>query len=213
MCTSDFSVTHGAENDINRHKDTSNHKGYVDVAQQQRKLTNFDTSSETANIGQKLVKAELIFSSFWLNTTSLSVLQITLLNYSEHSKIVNKYRCGWTKTTHMLTGAVPKQTTSDLNEELLLTRWYGLATDGSSDEDDKFLPVLVRLVDKDSTLIPTSLLEMVNMKIDSIPQQMYDVCNEVREAFSLDWDNCLMYSSDNANSMNKRFLTLVGLVI
>ena len=25
--------------------------------------------------------------------------------------------------------------------------------------------------------------------------------NEVREAFSLDWDNCVTYSSDNTNSM------------
>ena len=48
----------------------------------------------------------------------------------------------------MLTEAVPKQIISDLNEELLLTRWYGLAKDASSDEDDKFLPVLVRLADK-----------------------------------------------------------------
>ena len=30
---------------------------------------------------------------------------------------------------------------------------------------------------------------------------MCDVCNEVREAFSLDWDNCLMCSSDNTNSV------------
>ena len=57
------------------------------------------------------------------------------------SKIVNKYRCGRTKTTHMLTRAVAKQITSDLKKELLLTRGYGLATDGSGDEDDKSLPV------------------------------------------------------------------------
>ena len=30
---------------------------------------------------------------------------------------------------------------------------------------------------------------------------MCDVCNEVRDAFSLDWDNCVTYSSDNTNSM------------
>ena len=73
------------------------------------------------------------------------------------SKIVNKYRCGCTKTTHML-GAVAKQITSDLKKELLLTRWYRLATDGTIDEDDKFLPILVRYTDKDSGLIATSLL-------------------------------------------------------
>ena len=30
---------------------------------------------------------------------------------------------------------------------------------------------------------------------------MYDVCNEVRKAFSLDWDDWVTYSSDNTSSM------------
>ena len=67
----------------------------------------------------------------------------------------------------MLTGAVAKQITSNLKEELLLTHWYKLATDGNSDEDDKFLPVLVRYVDKDSGLTATSLLDMPNINSGS----------------------------------------------
>ena len=43
----------------------------------------------------------------------------------------------------MLAGAVSKQITSDLKEELLLTPWYRLVADGSSDEDDKLLPISV----------------------------------------------------------------------
>ena len=38
------------------------------------------------------------------------------------SKIVNKDLCDHTKTTHMLTRAISEQITSNLNEELLLTR-------------------------------------------------------------------------------------------
>ena len=53
-----------------------------------------------------------------------------------------------------------KKITSDLKEELLLTPWYGLATDGSSDEDDRHFPLSVRHVDKDSGLIVTSLLDI-----------------------------------------------------
>ena len=34
----------------------------------------------------------------------------------------------------------------------------------------------------------------------STAQRMYDVCNEVRGTFSLDWDNYVT-SSDNANTM------------
>ena len=66
-------------------------------------------------------------------------------------------------TTHILAGASAKQITSNLKEELLLTYWYRSATDGSSDEDDKFLPVLVRHIDKDSGLISTSLLDTPNI--------------------------------------------------
>ena len=101
------------------------------------------------------------------------------------SKIVDKYQCGYTKTTHMLTGAVAKQITSNLKEVLLLTCWYGLATDGTSNEHDKFLPVLTRYVDKDSGLIVT-LLDMPNINSGSTAQQMHDVCNKVGEVFLLD---------------------------
>ena len=63
----------------------------------------------------------------------------------------------------MLTGAVAKQITNDLKEELLLTRAYRLATDQTSDEDDKFLSFLVRCyIDKDSGVIATSLLVVRN---------------------------------------------------
>ena len=64
VCVSDFSVAHGGEKDINRQKDTLKHNGYVDAAQQQRKLANFGASSTTAHLDQKVVKAELLFTCF-----------------------------------------------------------------------------------------------------------------------------------------------------
>ena len=67
----------------------------------------------------------------------------------------------------MLAGAVSKQITSDLKEELLLTPWYRLATDGSNDEDDKLLPVSVRHADKYSGVITTSLLDIPNINSGS----------------------------------------------
>ena len=69
------------------------------------------------------------------------------------SKIVNKYQGGRTNTTYMLAGATD-----------------GLATDGSSDEDDKLLPVSVRHVDKDSGLIAISLLDIPNINSVSTAQ-------------------------------------------
>ena len=89
----------------------------------------------------------------------------------------------------MVTGAVAKQVTSDLKEQLLLSHQYRLAADGTSDKGDKFLLVLVKYVDKDSGLIATSLTEMPNIKSGSTAQQMYDARSEVKEAFALDSDN------------------------
>ena len=41
------------EEKVNRYKDTSRHKVYVDAAQQERKLTNLGASSATTNLDQK----------------------------------------------------------------------------------------------------------------------------------------------------------------
>ena len=48
MCERNFSVAQVEENDINIHKDTSKHKGYVDARQQQRNVTDFGANSVTA---------------------------------------------------------------------------------------------------------------------------------------------------------------------
>ena len=106
VCGSDFSVGHGGENDINRHNDTSKHKGYVDAAQRQRKLTDFGArSSATANLDQKVAKAELLFTGFLVeHNLPLSTADHAaklFRNMFPDSKIVNKYRCGRTKTTHV----------------------------------------------------------------------------------------------------------------
>ena len=117
------------------------------------------------------------------------------------SKIAAKYKCGRTKTSHILTGAVAKNVVKDLKEEITSAKWFGLATDGSSDEDDKYLPVLIRHIGKESNLVETSLLDMPDINSGSTAEKMFDTCDSVIKSFSLDWNNCITYSSDNTNSM------------
>ena len=96
----------------------------------------------TANLDQKVPKAKLLFSGFLvehkLPLTTANHAAKLFRNMFPDSKIVNKYRCGRMKTMYVLAEAASKQITTDLKEELLLTPWYRLATDGSSDEDDNF---------------------------------------------------------------------------
>ena len=204
-CRCDFSIGHGGENDITRHAATPKHKECVESLQKQRKLTDWGASSATSDLDQNVTKAELLFAGFLvehnLPLATADHAGKLFTSMFPDSRIANKHKCGRTKTSHMLTGSVAKHLTDDLKEELSSTQWYGLATDGSSDEDDKFLPILVRHVGKASGLIETSLLDMPNINSGSTAQKMYDVCNEVIDDFSLDWDNCITYSSDNTNSM------------
>ena len=149
LCTvsrNDFIVAYGGESDFNGHKDTSKHKGYVGILHNNKKLTNFCASSATANLDIKVVKAKLLFSAFLveheLPLTSAHHAAKIFRNMFPDFKTMNKYWY-YTKRTHMLAGAVSKQITSDLKEELLLIPWYRLVADGSSDEDDKLLPISV----------------------------------------------------------------------
>ena len=141
-------------------------------------LIEYNLPSSTAGHGAKLFR--VIFPDF---------------------KIVNKCQPGHTNTSHILTKEVAIQITSDLKEELLLSCWYKIAADGSRDKNDKFLPVLVRHVDKDSEMIARSMLDMPNTNNWSTAQEKENVWNDVREAFSLDCDNWVTFSCDNTHSM------------
>ena len=86
-----------------------------------------------------------------------------------------------------------------------MTCWYELAKGGTSDMRMINFSVLVRYVDRDSGLIAASLLDMPNINSGSTTQQIY----VYRETFSLDWDNCETYSSDNRNSMTGQHSSLL----
>ena len=183
---------------------TPKHKQFFDSTQNKKNLSNWDASRPTANLDEKVTKSKLLFAGFIVEHN----LPIATADHAgklframfPDSKIANKYKSGWTKTTHMLTGAVSKQTTDNLKEELSMT-WYRIATDGSNDDNDKHLPILIRHVGKTSGLIETSLLDIPNINSGSTVQQIFNECNEVIEHFSLDWNKCVTYSSDNIKSM------------
>ena len=116
------------------------------------------------------------------------------------SKIANKYKNGRIKTSNMLIESISNQTANDLKEIMSMT-WHGIVTDGRSDGNDKYLSILIGHVEKNSGLLEISLLGIPNVSSGSTAQQMFNVCNEVIENFSLDWNKYVTYSQDNSNSM------------
>ena len=78
-----------------------------------------------------------------------------------------------------MSGAVAKESVSNLKSTLSssdLYKWFGFATDGSSDENDKFLPMLIRHFASNG-LVTTSLLDMPDINKGSDSQVMFQTCN------------------------------------
>ena len=125
------------------------------------------------------------------------------------SKIAQKYGCGRTKATHIFSGAIAKESIENLKSSLNssdLCICYG-----SSDENDRFLSILIRHFGSDG-LVHTSLLDMPDIDKGSDAQTMFETCKGLLNKPSLLWENCCIHSSDSTSSMvgkNKSLLKLI----
>ena len=113
-------------------------------------MTSFLSSESTSALDENVMKAELLFTGFIcehnLPISTADHAGKLLKAMFPNSQIAKKYSCGRTKTTNILSGAVAKESVSNLKSTLSssdLYKWFGFATDGSSDENDKFLPMLI----------------------------------------------------------------------
>ena len=140
ICHCDFGIGHGGENDIKRHISTPKYKSFVTAQASNHRLTDWGSSASTSNFDIKVTKAEVLFSGFLTEHN----LPLTTADHAGNlfrqmfpdSKKAAKYRCGRTKTTHILTGAVAKENIEEVSKEITSVQWFGIATDGSSDKTD-----------------------------------------------------------------------------
>ena len=218
ICNTDFSIGHGGENDIKRHVALNKHVQTVAAPKSTQNVSNFFAGSSSSCTEDKIIKAELLFTGFLCEHN----LPISTADHSgkmfkrmfPDSKIAQKYACGRTKTTHILSGAVAKESVGNLKallNEPSLNKWFGIATDGSSDENDKFLPILIRNFAEDG-FVTTSLVDMPDIDKGSDAKAMFETCTSSLKKASLTWDSCCTYSSDNTSSMvgkNKSLLKMI----
>ena len=81
-----------------------------------------------------------------------------------------------------------------------LYKWFGLATNGSSDENDKFLPILIRYFATNG-LVTTPLIDMPDIGKGSDWDTMFETYTSSLRKASLSWEICWTYSSDNTSPM------------
>jgi hypothetical protein len=81
------------------------------------------------------------------------------------SEIAKQYSCARTKSTH-ITYAIAADSIETIKGDVVAGRlMYSLATDGSSDEEDKFSTIIITHEDVHTGLMTTSFIDMpvVNM--------------------------------------------------
>ena len=109
---------------------------------------------------------------------------------------------GWGGGVRPLRTPLNSPLIKDLSKNLQFS-WCGIAADGSCDETDKYLPVLVRYEGPDG-LIQTSLLDMPNINVGPDAQTMFNAIYYVIKGAKLSWDYCMAYSSGNTSSMVRK---------
>ena len=125
FCHSNFSVGHGGENNMNKYIATLKHREYCDGTKGQKKLTNW-TSSLLKHLEKQAIRAEVLLSGFLVEHNlplakadhMSKVFKSTFLD----SQIASKYKCGRTKTSHILTRTVTKDVMKYIKEEIV---WIG----------------------------------------------------------------------------------------
>ena len=110
------------------------------------------------------------------------------------SEIARQYACGRTKATH-IAYSVASHSVDGLKKAP-----YSLATDGGSDEEDKFFPVLITHVDEETGLITTSFLDMPVVN-EATGENIASALKASLKQGGLDVEQCVAFSSDNASVM------------
>jgi len=207
-CRSDFSIGHGGQHDITKHLKSEKHRSNYRAANSSRSLTSFFSNVGDMDLDAKVIEAETLFTGFLVeHNLPLSVASHATQLFKRmfpDSKIAAKYQCGRTKATHILNSAVAKDSiTRRINllnsEDDNACQWWSLATDGSSDVDDKYFPFIIRHWDG-SHVVPT----FVDMSVcnQATAANIYAVLDECVGRYGLKWEKCSSYAGDNA-SVNK----------
>ena len=108
ICNTDFCIGHGGENDVKRHITLNKHIEAVSALKSTQRLSNFFPGN-TANA---TFTGFLCEHNLPIATAEHSGKLFTIM--FPDSKIAQKYAGGRTKTTHMLCGAVAKESVDNL---------------------------------------------------------------------------------------------------
>ncbi|KAJ8028967.1 hypothetical protein HOLleu_28235 [Holothuria leucospilota] len=211
VCASDFKVTHGGINDVRKHLNTEKHVKCAKCLESTSKAVFDKFKVSTGNHTDNVTKAELLMQGFVIeHNLPIAVCDhFTKLvkNMFPDSRIAKDFSASRTKSTHLIYEIA--ETSCESICKQLEKKWYSLATDGSSDEEDKFFPVL--LTHWNQGEVVTSFLDMpVANNADA--RNIFQAVSDSLSAKNIGFDSCVAFASDNASVMiakDKGVLTLL----
>lgn len=197
-CGSQFGINHGGENDISKHMKTEKHKKIISDTSGVKKLDNFltDSRNELATIHAEcsFVFHSVKHSHSYASTDCGGKLFRTIFC---DSKIAEKYSCGRTKATQLITKVLGPETKNKILKDLANNKPFSIATDASNKGNIKLFPFIVRYFNKESG-INTKLLNFYSSdseKSKDIAQSLIDHLDES----GLSILNVIAYCADNAS--------------
>lgn len=199
VCSCDFVVAHGGRDDCRRHVESKKHKDHGKVQSVHKPISSFFVKSnenETTN-------AEMLFTSFLVEHN----IPLAVSDHAGHlframfpdSAIAKKYGCARTKTS-ALVQYMSSQTKEEIASVLRISA-FSLSIDGSTDKNAvKLYPLVVSFFNEKLGQVCTLLLSLLECT-DNTGQGIFSVINKELVSLGICWENCVAFSSDNANTM------------
>lgn len=204
VCFSDFMVDSGI-NDCTRHVEGPKHVKNVKSISSMKSVTTFATTSSN-HLMEAVTNAEVLFTGFLVEHNIplaasdhvAKLFKAMFLNKDvPANQIISKYACGRTKSTHI----VEKLARTEISKltAAMKTGPYSIATDASNDRHDKLYPLVIRLAINCD--VKTLLLSIIEVDGKNTGKKVADAIVEELSAKGISLDNCIAFTSDNANVM------------
>lgn len=137
LCCSEFTISHGGENDVKKHMKTGKHLKHVAKPTSSRSITDFYTTTKTDSGEKNSVAAAETIEVYHTINHSLGYVSCDCQGklfpkmFSD-SKITEKYSCGKTKATKIVQNVLGPESKKRILVDLENHRFFSIGTDASN---------------------------------------------------------------------------------
>ena len=214
LCCCDVNINHGGRDDCRRHVISEKHKDYKKQQTEHSSITSLfgkSKAQQDATASMNTIRAECLFVDFLVEHN----LPIATADHANKifpqmfpdSKIAKEFACARTKSKCIVDTLA--ENTVEQNVVRMKEAPYSLATDGSSEGDKKYFPIVARVIDNNG-MIKTVLMGNPTCKGGATGENIFKLLDKFVKEEELDWGMCLAFGGDNANVMSGRKRGVMG---